>query len=262
MLISVIMPSFNSGDYIAAAIRSVLSQHGPAFELIIQDGCSTDNTRQVVASFADSRILFVTEPDDGQSDAVNRAIARARGDWIVWLNADDMLAPNAFTRVQHSMTGPYDVIYGDYDMIDGRGTTIKRYRSSELSRLRLLTHGCYIFSGTLFVRRGVFEQWGPLDPLLHYCMDYEWLLRVSPHVRSLHCACVLAYFRLTPTSKTGSRSWSFFRESFLVRRRYMGRSLSGIALTGSGQLKLGAYLLTRRLWHSRAWRTLRSQKQL
>src|SRR4051812_29881963 len=89
--ISVIMPSFNSGPFLREAMTSVLSGPGPTRELVIQDAQSDDGTREVVDSFNDPRIRLVSEPDNGQADAINRAVNRSRGEWILWLNADDAL---------------------------------------------------------------------------------------------------------------------------------------------------------------------------
>ena len=232
--VSVVVPSLNSGRYIGAAIRSALEQPGPPVEVIVQDGGSSDETPAVVASFGDPRVTLHREDDGGQADALNRGIARARGRWIVWLNADDMLAPGALAAAAGALREDWEVVYGDFHMIDVRGRVVKRYGSPELDRARLLTRGLYVFSGSLLVRRDVYARLGGYDPDLHYCMDYDFLLRLAPQVRARHCGAVLSYFREQPESKTSRHAARFFRETVMVRRRH------GASRGGSSRSRCGA----------------------
>src|SRR2546430_4160523 len=90
--LSVVVPSLNSGRFIRHALSSVLAQESVDLEVIVQDGGSSDETREIIRDYGDDRILLVTESDDGQAEALNRAVQRATGEWILWLNADDVLA--------------------------------------------------------------------------------------------------------------------------------------------------------------------------
>ena len=256
------VPSLNSGRYIGAAIRSALEQPGPAVEVIVQDGGSSDETPAVVASFGDARVILHREDDGGQADALNRGIARARGRWIAWLNADDMLAPGALAAAAGALREDWDVVYGDFHMIDVGGRVVKRYGSPALDRARLLTRGLYVFSGSLLVRRDVYARLGGYDADLHYCMDYDFLLRVAPQVRAHHCGAVLSYFREQPESKTSRHAARFFRETVMVRRRHGGFSRRLLALTVRRQVADGLYMLSRPLWHSRAFRRLEPYRRL
>lgn len=205
----------------AQALDSALDQVPPPGELIIQDGGSTDGSAVVAARFGDDRISFVSEPDSGQSDALNRAIGRARGEWIAWLNVDDLFRPGLFAAAEAHPDA--DLIYGDFEWIDGDGRVIRHFRPpSELTRERLLADGCYLFSGAMLIRRSVFERFGGLDERLHLAMDYELYLRIAPHVRARYVPQTFGAFRVHGDSKTSGITWDIFRETGRVRRRYDG----------------------------------------
>lgn len=242
------MPSLNSGDYIASAIESALSQPEGDFDLLVQDGCSNDGTEAVVAGFEDPRISLVRERDTSQADALNRAIARTHGDWIAWLNADDLLAPQAFTLVKAALDGDHDLIFGNFAYVDGEGRTTREIRVPPyLDRRRLLTHGCYAFSGSMLFRRTLFERFGPFDASLRYAMDYDFYLRIAPHVRTHHVPQLLAYFRDHPGSNTSTRAWGILRETTRVRRRHGALARSTLLPATLNQAKHAADLLTRSL---------------
>jgi glycosyltransferase involved in cell wall biosynthesis len=204
--ISVLIPSLNADQFIVAAIRSALDQTISPFEVLLQDGGSTDGTVAAAESIGDPRIAVVSEGDSGQSDAINRALSRARGDWIAWLNADDLLAPTAFAVAEPFMRAVADVVYGDFAYVNGHGEITRRIPVPDtLDREQLLTRGHYLFSGATLIRRSVFERFGGLDTGLRMAMDYDLFLRIAPHVRAVHCGATLGYFRQHPGSSTAAR---------------------------------------------------------
>jgi glycosyltransferase involved in cell wall biosynthesis len=222
---SVIVPSYNSGAYLREALKSALEQVPPPYELVVQDGGSTDDTLDILRSFGES-ITWVSAHDDGQSSALNRALARATGDVVLWLNADDVLLPGAIAAASAAFAADIDLdfVYGDFDMIDARGALIRRYRSSEYSWERVYARGCYIFSGSLFVRRRHLEAVGGFDPTLHGCMDFDLLLRLDAGARSRHLGQTIGQFRIHGASKSSRIGPVFLREGLRVRRRHAGRS--------------------------------------
>jgi glycosyltransferase involved in cell wall biosynthesis len=221
--ISVLVPSLDAEEFIGDAIRSALDQRPPPLEVLVQDGDSRDGTLAAVEAIGDERVSVVSEPDRGQSDALNRALGRARGDWVVWLNADDLLAGDAFEEALPLATGDVDLVYGDYGYVDERGEVIREFEVADtLDRHRLLTEGFELFSGAALFRRSLFERFGGLDTDLRMAMDYDLYLRIAPHVRAVRCRSTLAYLRRHGRSATTEISWRLVREDFRVRRRYGG----------------------------------------
>lgn len=216
-----LVPSYNSGAYLAAAVQSALEQGLDGVEVIVQDGGSSDGSLDALPS-DDPRLRIARQPDRGQSDALNSALARAQGEWVVWLNADDLLAPGALALALAHAGPDVDLVYGHFELIDVDGNTIKTYRSAPLMRSRLFRRGTYIFSGTLLVRRDHLLARGAFDSSLHYCMDYDLLFRLTEETRSVHCQQVLARFRENPASKSSTAPWSFFWEHLKVSKRYGG----------------------------------------
>ena len=241
------MPCRNSEHYIGEAIDSVLGQEGTQLELVIQDGASTDSTPKVVRSFDDPRIRLESEPDSGQSEALNRAIARAQGEWILWLNADDMIAPGALAQLGPSLTEPWDLVYGDHAVCDGHGVQINHLPAGPLTAGRVLSGRSLAFSGSIVIRRRLLERVGAFDSDLDYCMDFDWLLRALAQAKALHLPTTIGIYRLHPESKTSTVARSFLREAGRVRSRHSGRSASLRAAAAWGQLTMAADILTRDL---------------
>jgi glycosyltransferase involved in cell wall biosynthesis len=232
--ISVLVPSLDAEEFIGAAIRSALDQRPPPLEVLVQDGGSRDATLAAVEAIGDERISVVSEPDRGQSDALNRALGRARGDWVVWLNADDLIADDAFENAAPLAKDGVDLVYGDYGYVDEGGEVIREFEVAEtLDRHRLLTDGFELFSGAALFRRSLFERFGGLDTDLRMAMDYDLYLRIAPYARAVHCPAILAYLRRHGRSATTEISWRLVREDVRVRRRYggySGRTAPGILL--------------------------------
>jgi glycosyltransferase involved in cell wall biosynthesis len=256
------MPCLNSVAFVGDAIRSVLQQRGPAWELLIQDAGSTDGTLDVIRELADERVHLVSEPDGGQSDGLNRAVARARGEWIVWLNADDTVAPGAFAAVLPNLVEPYDLVYGDFQTVDAQGRVTKLCLSGPLTKPRLLRKGCFVFSGSIYYRRRLLEETGPFDARLDCCMDFDYLLRAIQHARPFHVHIPLARYRVHAGTKTNTRFADFKRESFQLRRRWAAGSPQLAAAAALGMTRMQLYGWTRRLWLSPVWLRLKPTTRL
>lgn len=260
--ISILIPSYNARTWIEETIESALRQSVSPHEIFVQDGGSTDGTVELLRGYPELR--YASEPDRGQSDALNRALSRTTGDIIGWLNADDVYAPGALMRVEEAFRTQtsVDVVYGDFALIDQRGQRIRWYYVSEWDWRRFISHGCYIFSGATFFRRSVFDRFGMFDESLHYCMDLEFLLRLGSDVETFHIPEVLGSLRIHDLSKSGSVAYRFVSEAHRVRWRYSAASpaLRGAAVISD--VRQLAYLASRRFWLSRIWRSARSEKRL
>lgn len=212
--ISIVMPSFNQAAFLEEAVRSVLDQKGVEVELLVMDPGSTDGSRELLKRLAaeyGERLLLHFEPDQGQSDAVNRGMEFASGDILGWLNSDDRLRPGALEKVmRHLDAGGPAWLYGRAGMIDGRGrpssglvARYKNWRGSSFSRFRLLTEN-FIPQMAVFWNRAIWRRAGTLDLRKDLDMDYDLWLRFAGVVPPLVLADELADFRVHGEAK-GSR---------------------------------------------------------
>lgn len=251
--ISVIIPSYNSATFLRETLHSVLAQVPPPHEVLVQDGGSRDGTVDILRSV--DRVTWVSEPDQGQSDALNKALARASGDIVLWLNADDLILPGALAAASTAFAQDRDLAfaYGDFDIIDQAGAPMRSYRSSPYSWGRVYARGCYIFSGSLFVRRRTLLEIGGYDTSLTACMDLDLLLRLDAAGRSTHLGRTIAQFRMHGNNKSSTIGLAFLREGFQLRRRYASRTprLWPVALWATAWS--GLMDATARLRYSPSW---------
>jgi glycosyltransferase involved in cell wall biosynthesis len=257
-VISVVVPSLNAAEYLRESLRSALDQE-VELEVVVHDGGSTDTTPDIVASFEDPRIRFIQEPDAGQADAVNRAAANARGEWLVWLNADDLLAPDALKAVAHLLDGDTDLLYGDSRLIRHDGRVLRTYKAPpRVSRDYVLRHGTAVFSGSMILRRTWFLEQGGLDERLSCCMDFEFLARIADSPRLRYVPIVIGALRVHDRSKSSSEPWAFLREERVVRKRFAETSRLADVVHDA---RFAAYIVSSPLRYSRAWAAVRKVKQ-
>ncbi|MFP4356368.1 MAG: glycosyltransferase family 2 protein [Phycisphaerae bacterium] len=177
--ISIITPSLNQAPFLSRTIDSVLSQKVEGLEYVVIDGGSTDGTREILERCG-GQVDWVSEPDKGQSHAVNKGIRRTNAPIVGWLNSDDVYAPGALATVLEAFEqdSEADIIYGRANHIDAEGNIIEAY-PTEPWRADVLLETCFLCQPAAFVRRRVFETIGLLDESLNYCMDYEYWIRAS-----------------------------------------------------------------------------------
>jgi len=178
-LVSVVTPSLNQKEFIEETIKSVLSQDYPNIEYIVMDGGSTDTTVDVLRKYS-HQIKWLSEPDAGQADAVNKGFKMAAGPILGWLNSDDTYNPGVVrTVVNHFIANPGMVmLYGDAYFIGEEGQIVGKYPSEHFNPERL-HETCFICQPTVFMRREIVEKVGLLDVHLETCMDYDYWIRIS-----------------------------------------------------------------------------------
>lgn len=206
---SVVMPSFQQVEFIGESIDSVLGQQGVSVELLVMDGGSTDGTVELLRSYGD-RLTWVSEPDRGQSHAVNKGIQRSVGRYLAWLNSDDLLLPGALRCVAAVFESSPATMwaYGRCRVIDEHGKEIRKpitaYKNALLRRFsynKLLLEN-FISQPATFFRRSVFDEVGLLREDRHFDMDYDLWLRLGREHEPAVVDADLAEFRMHTASKT------------------------------------------------------------
>jgi glycosyltransferase involved in cell wall biosynthesis len=224
MIFTVVTPSFNCKDFIQENFESVRSQGMTPDQLEhwVIDGGSTDGTVDILKQAAN--IKYVSERDKGLSDAVNKGIRRAKGDWIIWLGADDLLAKNACkTFLQYTAKHPEIRIFaGDLIFLGADGTEEQMVKGWDYNLETLLGVQTGMNQPSTWVHREVYEKVGLLDVSIRCAMDYEWLVRAMHHYQCMPIPHVLSYSRRRKGSITDAHMAEHFRE-FLRQRRKYGR---------------------------------------
>lgn len=221
--ISIITPSLNQGRFLERTIQSVLSQKIEGLEYYVVDGGSTDESPSILARYRD-RLQWRSEPDRGQAHAVNKGIRRARGEIIGWLNSDDIYYPGALAAVlQFFAAHPEaEILYGEANHIDERDRVLALYPTEDWDYGRL-QEICFLCQPAVFFRRRLVERVGLLDEGLHYCMDYEYWLRIGRTTPFHRIPQSLAGSRLYPDNKTLGSRLAVHREINDMFRRRLGR---------------------------------------
>jgi glycosyltransferase involved in cell wall biosynthesis len=203
-LVSIVTPSFNQERYIEATIQSVLSQDYERIEYLIVDGGSTDGTVEIIKKFAGRLAWWVSEKDQGQTDAINKGFGRAGGQILAWLNSDDTYEPGAVSAAVKYLSDHPDVglVYGDCNFIDEDGRVIGKFSSAQTD-YRLLRRGyVHIPQQTMFFRADWWKQVGPLDPSFYFAMDYDLWTRLAARTELRYVPETWANFRLHTAGKT------------------------------------------------------------
>jgi glycosyltransferase involved in cell wall biosynthesis len=218
--LTIVIPSYNQGEYLEATLRSILFQGYPDLEVWVIDGGSSDRTLDILRTY-DPWVQWISEPDQGQSDAVNKGLRRATGDWIGWQNSDDTYAPNAFAHFAHTLTAqPHsDVIYGQLDHIDAVGNYLFPYPVTEATVGTMIPYSA-VTNHAVFFHRKVIDAGEGLDLTYHHCMDQEFILRLLLRgYRFTFTPQVLAQWRLHDDSKSTQQMTIWAREAFRLCQR-------------------------------------------
>lgn len=209
------MPSLNQAEFIGQAIDSILSQSYQKVEIIVADGGSKDKTLDILQQKQqqDSRVIYFSEKDSGPANAINKALAKARGSIIGWLNSDDLYTQGAIMRavtVLQQADSPV-MVYGQGEHIDGFGEKLEAYPTLPPDvPLHSFSQGCFICQPTVFFKRTVYLLLGGLDETLKASFDFDYWFRVFTHFPErigfidevqaqsrLHEACITQKMRRT-----------------------------------------------------------------
>ncbi|WP_332665998.1 glycosyltransferase [Aeromicrobium sp.] len=263
--ISILTPSYNAGDYLVDAVRSALEQMRADDELLIQDAGSTDGSiERIAAEFAAyPQLKIVSEPDDGQADALNRALRRAGNPVMGWLNADDLLHPGALDAVRRAweLHPEVKVVFGSWYILAADGTLLRHKVPTTFEPMSLLWRPT-VFSGAIFAKTDAVREVGGFDAGLYFVMDGDLWMRLAQLRSAVQIPETLAGFRWYTGSKTGGMDAALLREGMVYRRRYAvglrGKALSYVAFVGDCLWFL-AVPLRKASWYSN-WRLRRSAR--
>lgn len=220
-LVSIVTPSYQQGRFLRACIESVLTQDYPHIEYLVFDGGSKDESVEVLKSYGD-RFYWQSQPDGGQTKAINAGLARTKGSILAYLNSDDVLLPGAIAKVVETF-GTYpsaDLIYGDADYIDEAGNVTKPYLTHPFNK-DLLKAQCYICQPAAFWTRRAWERYGTFDDTFDLAMDYEyWQRMLAGGAFIHHLPEKLAASRDYATTKTRGQRMKVYEDIFASQRKH------------------------------------------
>lgn len=223
-LVTIVTPSFNQGDFLKRTIDSVLSQTYKNIEYIVIDGGSTDNSVNILKSYNNKFFKWISEPDHGQSDAINKGFSISNGEIRAYLNSDDILLCDAVEKVvnyfyQHPEC---DLLYGQAEYINKNDKRTGMYNTADYSFDRLITD-CCICQPAAFWKTRIANKVGPFKMNLKYVMDYDYWLRIDRIGGCIkHIKRILAASRLYPETKTLSGRRQIYREIFHICLEHCG----------------------------------------
>ncbi|MFA5114021.1 MAG: glycosyltransferase family 2 protein [Candidatus Margulisiibacteriota bacterium] len=207
--ISIVTPSYNQGQYLEKTILSVLEQGYPNLEFIIMDGGSTDNSVEIIKKYEKRIAYWVSERDEGQSDAIRKGFQRAKGEILAWLNSDDTYPPGTLHKVAqyYNRHRDIDVIYGNLLLMDGAGKIYDERRVMRPIPCLMgygLLYGYFAFYQlSAFWTRAIYDRVGGVDPALTQGMDNDLITKFAfAGGRFGKLNDQLAVFRVHELSKT------------------------------------------------------------
>jgi glycosyltransferase involved in cell wall biosynthesis len=228
--ISVITPCFNAGPFLLPCLESVAAQGEVVSTHIVMDGGSTDGSVEVLEQFALSHphVVWCSERDQGQSDALNKALALVQTPFFGWLNADDCYFPKKLGLLVEAANavrpGPVSIVYGDYKVIDSEGALLWGRRQPSFNFWDCL-HGyltvqnCAAIFNTQLLRKA-----GSFDPTLRFCMDYDLILKLARQGDVIHVRDFIGTFRHHSGTKTSTMADVCAAETYALRARYTNSS--------------------------------------
>jgi glycosyltransferase involved in cell wall biosynthesis len=220
---AIVTPTFNQSRFLAETIKSVLAQEYPGLSYVVQDGGSSDGAVDVLKSFGD-RLNWRSEPDSGQTNAINRGFTVVQGDIMAYLNGDDLLLPGsiAYAAAAFEKHPDIDVVYGHRVVINADGDEIARWVLPPHDPIAI-KWADYIPQETMFWRRRVWEALGGLDESFHFAMDWDFILRAhQAGFKFARLPRFLGCFRVHAQQKTSAEGDVGLAESQRLRLQHLG----------------------------------------
>lgn len=226
--LSIIVPSLNQAAFLDECLQSIIGQHYPKTEIIVIDGGSTDGSLDIIKKYEARLSYWVSEPDRGQSHAINKGLEKATGEWVAWMNSDDCYLPGAFHHIFGNLPWQSaDFIFGNTccgsDVADAVLYEHPEKQKNSLFQILKFFYSVnhIIPSQSVFIRREIIERVGVLDETLEYCMDLDWYSRIFLATsRRIFYTKTLSFFRLHIQSKTVQKN-NGWEESIMIAQKYL-----------------------------------------
>ena len=212
--VSVIVPSFNQGEYLEETLLSIIRQEYPNLELIVIDGGSTDESVAIIKKYEDAISYWVSEADRGQSHAINKGLEKATGEWVAWMNSDDCYMEGALYYIyEQTNYTAYDFLFGNC-YVGAELATAQEHRHPVEAKqslkdiLRFFYHVAHIIpSQSVFIKRDILKEVGFLNEDLHYCMDLDWYSRIFLATeKRLFYQKTICFYRVNEFTKTSTEA--------------------------------------------------------
>ncbi len=224
-LISVIIPSYNQGEFIEETLLSVLGQQYPNLEILVIDGGSTDQTVEILDRYSSHLAYWHSKPDKGQADAINQGFRLSTGEIVCWLNSDDMYLPGTLLDVARRFkerTHENYLIYGNTVLLHQKGEQQQSgsFKVSEAFDPVLLTYYDFIFQPSSFWTRQLWQQTGELNLEYHYVLDWDWYIRASKIAQFEYIPKFYSVYRIHELHKTGTGGNQRAQEIYQIAQTY------------------------------------------
>lgn len=223
--ITIVTPSYNQGEFLEETIRFVLLQNYDNFEFLIIDGGSSDNSIEIIKKYEPWIKYWVSEKDNGQTNAINKGWKHATGDIIAYLNSDDIYCEGTFHIVaNYFMNNPeIDMIYGDIIHIDKESNVIEYKKSGKIDTEKYLSTQFYLPQPTVFFRKKILDEIGYLDEQFHLAMDLDYWVRILHKYDIGYIQEYLACARIYPETKSKSEKYKYLDERLIILDKYFSR---------------------------------------
>jgi glycosyltransferase involved in cell wall biosynthesis len=220
--ISIVVPTYQQGVFIERTLVSIINQGYPNLEIIVVDGGSTDETKSIINKYRSHIAIFISEKDNGQTDAIAKGFRLATGEVITWMNSDDTYTPCAFKTVANyfKKNPQVEFLYGNRDLIDENDQVIARRRQPDFNMGVMLYAHMTVPQVSAFWKRCLYERTGGMNTSLRFCMDYDLFIRLSRESPPQHIPEILGNFRIHGDSKTSNLEHVRLAEDRQLQERY------------------------------------------
>ena len=234
MLVSIVIPVYNTEKFVKECIESALNQTYRQIEVIVVDDGSTDNSLKIIKKFSD-QIKVISKPNGGTASALNLGIKEMNGDWLKWLSADDLLYPNAIQEFVDEAKKLDDmtncILYSNYDIIDSNGKNLRQfiepnYNSKNSFELNTILLDHYIGNATTsLIHKSAFERFGMFDENVGFAEDYELWLRfcILHKCRLQLIPKILCKYRIHETQLTAKKMDKALENANEIRRHILNQ---------------------------------------